>query len=97
MRYSYSKHVLTEDVIERYVKNGKLYTKKLLTKTNPMPSWGARICHVPKCVIIIEESVVDPATKTFTTYSRNITMRKWLVSSEAVTGPQTKESHRLIG
>lgn len=73
--------MLTEDVLERYVdKDGKLHSIKMVTKTNPMPRWGERLYSGPKYVVIIEESIVDPSTQTFTTYSRNISMVNWLVS-----------------
>ena len=80
MKISFSKHVLTEDVLERYVdKEGKLRTIKLLTKTNPLPRWGERFYHGPKFVAIVEESIVDPKGQVFTTYSRNITMEHFMV------------------
>lgn len=42
----------------REVKNGVLYTKRLLTKTNRVPKWGERF--VSKNIVkIVEESVVD--------------------------------------
>lgn len=70
----YSTHVLTEDIVSRYVEGGKLFTKRLLTKTNPMnrlPKWGERFVS-SKSVRIVEESVVDPRTRTLVTYTRNI-------------------------
>lgn len=79
----FSKHVLTEDVLERYIRDdGKLYTIKMLTKTNPMPRWGERFYKGPKFVTIIEETIVDPDTSTFTSYSRNITMTHFMVSDK---------------
>ncbi|KOX79726.1 Protein preli-like [Melipona quadrifasciata] len=64
-------HVLTEDTISRKVKNGILHTTRLLTKTNRVPKWGERL--ISKNVVkIVEESTVDPKTKTLTTYTRNL-------------------------
>lgn len=40
--YIFSTHVLSEDTWSRQVKNGCLYTKRLLTKTNRVPKWGER-------------------------------------------------------
>jgi len=75
----FSTHVLSEDTIEREVKNGKLYSKRLLTKTNRVPKWGERF--ISKNVVkIIEESVVDLEAKTFTTYTRNLGYTKVMVS-----------------
>lgn len=62
----------------REVKNGVLYTKRLLTKTNRVPKWGERF--VSKNIVkIVEESVVDPKTKTLTTYTRNLGYAKVMV------------------
>lgn len=79
----HSTHVLTEDTVSREVKNGKLYSKRLLTKTNRLPKWGERF--ISKNVVkIIEESIVDPATKTFTTYTRNLGYTKVMSVTEKV-------------
>jgi len=77
----WSKHVLTEDVLERHVMtDGKLYSLKLLTKTNPLPRWAIPLYNGPKFVTIVEESIVDPITQTFTTYTRNISLSHFMVS-----------------
>lgn len=74
----YSSHVLTEDTISREVRNGKLYSKRLLTKTNRVPKWGERF--ISKNVVkIMEESIVDPEAKTFTTYTKNLGYTKVMV------------------
>ena len=67
-----SGHVLTEDTSSQNVITGRLYTKRLLTKTNHLPRWGERFVPGPRQVCIIEESIVDPKTQTLTTYTRNI-------------------------
>lgn len=78
-----SSHVLTEDTVLREVKNGVLYTKRLLTKTNRVPKWGERF--VSKNIVkIVEESVVDPKTKTLTTYTRNLGYAKVMSIVEKV-------------
>lgn len=75
----YSSHVLTEDTIEREIrKDGKLYSKRLLTKTNKIPKWGERFFKA-KFVCIVEESLVDTKSKTLTTYTRNIGFNKMMV------------------
>jgi hypothetical protein len=72
----YSSHVLSEDTIFREVKkDGKLYSKRLLTKTNKVPNWGKKFFKA-KFVCIVEESVVDPKAKTLITYTRNIGFNK---------------------
>ncbi|KAK0161443.1 hypothetical protein PV327_009913 [Microctonus hyperodae] len=66
-----STHVLSEDTISREVKNGKLYSKRLLAKTNGVPKWGERFIS-KNIVRILEETVVDPKEKTMITYTRNL-------------------------
>uniref|UniRef100_A0A1B6FJ75 PRELI/MSF1 domain-containing protein n=1 Tax=Cuerna arida TaxID=1464854 RepID=A0A1B6FJ75_9HEMI len=66
-----SMHVLSEDTLSREVRDGKLYTKRLFTKTNVPPKWAERIIS-SRVVKILEESVVDPKEKQITTYTRNI-------------------------
>lgn len=79
----HSSHVLTEDTISREVRNGKLHSKRLLSKTNSLPKWGERF-HSAKSVKIVEESVVDPKEKTLTTYTRNIAFTKVMSVVEKV-------------
>jgi PRELI-like family len=76
----YSLHVLSEDTIQREIReDGKLYSKRVLTKTNRVPKWGERFFKA-KFVCIIEESLVDPKSKTLTTQTRNIGFNKIMVS-----------------
>lgn len=78
-----SSHVLSEDTVSREVKNGLLYSKRLLTKTSRVPKWGERF--VSKNVVkIVEESIVDPKTKTLTTYTRNLGYTKVMSIVEKV-------------
>jgi len=80
----FSSHVLSEDTVEREItKDGKLYSKRILTKTNPVPKWGERFFKA-KFVCIVEESLVDPKTKTLTTYTRNIGYNKIMSVVEKV-------------
>lgn len=68
----WSSHVLTEDTLQREVRpDGKLYSKRILSKTNRVPKWGERFFKA-KSVFIVEESIVDPCGKTLTTLTRNI-------------------------
>lgn len=77
----YSRHVLSEDVIDRYFVGNKLVTKKLLTKTNSPPRWAERFVS-SKVACIMEESVLDPDAKTLTTYTKNITFAKLMAVEE---------------
>ena len=70
----YSDHVLSEDVLHRTIfSDGKLYSRRLLTKTNHLPSWGNAIfkSHLKRVVCIVEESVVDPGNQTMKVYTWN--------------------------
>lgn len=79
----HSSHVLSEDTISREIRDGKLYSKRLLTKTNRVPKWGERF--VSKNIVkIVEESIVDPKAKTLTTYTRNLGYTKVMVSQYTV-------------
>lgn len=80
----HSSHVLSEDTIERSVTgNGQLHSKRLLTKTNPVPKWGERFYN-SKSVKIVEESIVDPAQRSLTTYTRNVAFTKVMSVVEKV-------------
>lgn len=93
----YSKHVLSEDVIDRKVdKNGQLVTKRLFVKTNSCPKWLERLMKT-KNVMIIEESIVDPIKQTLTTITRNLGMT-YLMSVEetCIYRPHPENSHWTI-
>lgn len=77
----YSLHVLSEDTVEREIRaDGKLYSKRLITKTNKLPKWAERVFSHVKQVCVVEESVVDMESKTLSTYTRNIGLNKIMVS-----------------
>ncbi|XP_043283523.1 PRELI domain-containing protein 1, mitochondrial isoform X2 [Venturia canescens] len=79
----HSSHVLSEDTISREVRDGKLYSKRLLLKTNRVPKWGERF--ISKNVVkIVEETVVDPKAKMLTSYTRNLGYTKVMSVIEKV-------------
>ncbi|XP_076308170.1 preli-like isoform X2 [Tachypleus tridentatus] len=91
----YSQHVLSEDVFHRYIEDGKLYTKRLLQKTNRLPKWGEKIIGAScRSVFVVEESVVDPKNKIVTTYTRNIGMISLMVVEEKCVYRPSKENLR---
>lgn len=77
-----STHVLSEDTVYRQIRDGKLYSKRLLTKTNKVPKWGERFIS-NRVIKIMEESIVDPKNKILTTYTRNLGYQSVMVSSIA--------------
>lgn len=79
----YSRHVLSEDIIDRKISTGgELITKRLFVKTNSCPKWIERLMRTKK-VHILEESLVDPIRQTLTTTTRNLGMTN-LMSVEEV-------------
>ncbi|TGZ62372.1 hypothetical protein CRM22_007490 [Opisthorchis felineus] len=70
----YSKHVLTEDVVERRVLPGrKLYTKRLIIKQGlgKFPDWLRRFISGAR-ELIVEESVMDMRSKRIDVITRNV-------------------------
>ncbi|XP_035673812.1 PRELI domain-containing protein 1, mitochondrial-like isoform X2 [Branchiostoma floridae] len=82
----HSKHVLSEDVISRKVEDNKLHSFRLLTKTNHLPKWGERFLPsgTPRFASVVEESVVDPVAKTFTTFTWNLNFTRIMNVREKV-------------
>lgn len=64
--------------------DGRLVTKRLLSKTNHCPKWAERFIAA-RSLFIVEESVVDPMLKTMTTYTRNISLQNYMTIDEKVT------------
>lgn len=63
--------------------DGKLFTKRLLSKTSSAPKWTERFLP-SKIVYIIEESIVDLRAKTLITYTRNIGLQHLMCLEEKV-------------
>jgi len=81
----HSTHVLTEDTLNRDVQGKKLFSTRLISKTNKIPKWGEKI--IPggtRHVCVVEESVVDVEQKTLTTYTRNVGLTKFMTIDEKV-------------
>lgn len=62
---------MSEDTVFREVRGNRLFTKRLLTKTNRVPKWGEHFVNA-RTVKIVEESITDPNEKILITYTRNI-------------------------
>jgi len=62
----------------------KLYAKRLIMKTNPLPSWGKHFFNVRR-VAVIEEVEVDRAQKQLVWYTRNIGLTVFMATVERVT------------
>lgn len=85
-----SSHVLTEDTVAREVRDGKLYSRRLLSKTNPVPKWGERFVNT-NSVKIIEDSVLDLKKRTLVTFTRNIGFKKIMRVDERVEYQEQKD------
>lgn len=97
----YSKHVLTEDVIDRKIIDSKdgptLRSVRLLTKTNSIPKWGEKLVpSAQKTVSIIEESIVDPVRKILKTKTRNIGLTKYMYVEETVVYSMHEKQRCLV-
>lgn len=64
--------------MQREIRSSRLFSKRLLSKTNSIPKWAERFIST-KQVFIVEESIVDPQNKILTTYTRNLGYAKVMV------------------
>jgi hypothetical protein len=77
----FSNHVLSEDVISRYLtENNVLVTRRLLVKERnfQIPKWAGSFVNL-KHVYVIEETHCDPVKKTLTCYTRNSSLTSLMV------------------
>jgi len=86
-----SAHVLSEDTVSREVKAGKLYSTRLLSKTNHIPKWAKRFINTTY-VYIVEESIVDTKNKVLVTYTRNLGFTKVMSVTEKVIYKQSDDN-----
>jgi len=80
----HSKHVFSVDTLETRVSGDKLYARRLIMKTNPLPSWGRHFFAARK-VAVIEEVEVDRDGKVLVWYTRNIGLQKFMATVERAT------------
>lgn len=84
----HSQHVFSVDTLETRLEGDKLYAKRLIMKTNPLPSWGKHFFSVRR-VAVIEEVEVDRAKKNLVWYTRNIGLTVFMATVERVTLSQS--------
>jgi len=77
----HSSHVFSVDTLETKIVDGKLYCRRLIMKTNPLPSWGKHF-FAARRVPVIEECLVDPHKRTHTWYTRNIGLTRFMATVE---------------
>lgn len=86
-----SQHVFSEDIISASIdEKGCLRTKRLITKTNKLPSWGEHLFSARR-VWLIEESIVDVKNHTMIIYTRNLNLRVFMGTTEKVTLVPTED------
>ncbi|XP_033877735.2 PRELI domain-containing protein 1, mitochondrial-like [Acipenser ruthenus] len=81
----YSKHVLTEDILFREVTpDNRLISRRLLTKTNRAPRWTEKYLpsNMTRSAYVIEDSIVDPQSRTLTTFTWNISHARYMAVEE---------------
>ncbi len=81
-----SPHVFSEDILDVQVddKTGTLKTRRLIMKTNKLPSWGEHLFSTRR-VVVVEEAIIDPKAKTMVTYTRNLNLRTFMGTTERAT------------
>ncbi|KAI9350880.1 PRELI-like family-domain-containing protein [Obelidium mucronatum] len=79
----WASHVLTADVIDRYVdpETGVLHTTRLFTKEGRLPKWSKSMFSLSEAYIL-EISELDPVKKTFKTVTRNLSHAKLMLVEE---------------
>jgi len=77
----HSSHVFSVDTLETKIVDGKLHCRRLIIKTNALPSWGKHFFSDQR-VPVIEECIVDPVSKTLTWYVRNIGLSTFMATVE---------------
>ena len=81
----FAPHILSEDTVERRVgTDGRLWSRRMLLKTNRLPSWAERWVTT-RWTPVVEESLLDPKLRTLTTYTRNLTYQRVLSIEEKCT------------
>jgi hypothetical protein len=89
----HSKHVFSVDTLESRIQDGKLYTRRIIIKTNPLPSWGKHFFPDGR-VPVIEESIVDPHGNKLIWYTRNIGLGKFMSTVEKATLTPSNQCER---
>jgi len=88
MRYPnpYASHVISCDVVSReFTPTGSLLTKRLILKRGALPRWFPSGIVSRAEAWVIEESEVDPSTKTVRCRTRNVNNEKVMRVAETVT------------
>jgi hypothetical protein len=92
----YAQHVISVDIINREIRDGKLYTERLLQCRQPAPSIFRRIGFgFPETTWFVEYSVTDPKTRDYKAVTHNLSMREYFCCQETLTY-STVSTHRTM-
>ena len=80
----HSSHVFSVDTLETRLEGDRLYARRLIMKTNPLPSWGKHFFSARR-VAVIEEVEVDRREGRLTWYTRNIGLVTFMATVERAT------------
>ncbi|KAI9101970.1 PRELI-like family-domain-containing protein [Phlyctochytrium arcticum] len=82
----FASHVLSSDVIDRTVDpiSGAMTTTRIFLKSGYIPKWGRSLLNVPEA-FILEQSTVDPKSRTMVTTTRNLSHTKLMLVQETQT------------
>jgi len=82
----FARHVLSEDTVHReLLTGGTLYTRRFITKTNKVPSWGEKyLSRLARKVPLMEESFIDTKEKIITLYTRSVGFGAFMTATEKV-------------
>jgi len=80
----HSSHVLTSDVVDRYVdpQTGYLYTTRLFLKTGNIPKWGRKLINNSNEAYVIEQSVCKPNEGSMIVTTKNLSHAKLMLIEE---------------
>ncbi|XP_065828098.1 PRELI domain containing protein 3B-like [Oscarella lobularis] len=79
-------NVVGTDVLSRRVDDsGRLHTHRVITTAQwPFPDFVSRLIGFDKRCYVTEYSIIDPATKTMTLRSKNVTLASWMAVEETL-------------
>lgn len=82
----FARHVLSEDTTHReLIAPSTLYSRRFITKTNKVPSWGEKwLSGLARRVPLMEESFIDLKEKTITLYTRSVGYGTFMTAIEKV-------------
>ncbi|CCH44192.1 hypothetical protein BN7_3751 [Wickerhamomyces ciferrii] len=81
----YASHVLSVDTIDRELKDGKLYTTRLIKKIGKLPRWVKPFLGRINHSWIVEKTILDPMKQKMQSYTRNLDHTKIIRVEEYTT------------